>query len=82
MAQAAAEEVKSPGVGSKKSSVAAAAGAEIIAAPPARIKMKPKNPLQKQVFRDQVNNFAQNAFITGVNNLQMNLDVSLSLPCF
>ena len=80
MAQAAQEGGKSgdpssPTVGSKKSSVAQAAGAEIVA-PPARIKLKPKDQLQKTVFREQVNNFAQNAFITGVNNLQMNLDVS------
>ena len=82
MAQAAQEGGKSgdpssPTVGSKKSSVAQAAGAEIVA-PPARIKLKPKDQLQKTVFREQVNNFAQNAFITGVNNLQMNLDVSLN----
>ena len=82
MAQAAQEGSKSgdpssPTVGSKKSSVAQAAGAEIVA-PPARIKLKPKDQLQKTVFREQVNNFAQNAFITGVNNLQMNLDVSLN----
>ena len=51
MAQAqAAAEATSPSVTAKKSSIAQA-GADIVA-PPARIKIKAKDPLQKQVFRD------------------------------
>ena len=53
----------------------ASAGAEIMAPPP-KVRLREKDPLQQQVFNAQVNNFAQNAFITGVNQLGMSLDVS------
>lgn len=43
-------------------------------APPPKVRLREKDPLQQQVFNAQVNNFAQNAFITGVNQLGMSLD--------
>ena len=60
--------------GAKKPSMAVN-GANV-AAPPSKLKVKQKDPGQKEIFNTQINDFGQNAFITGVNNLQMGLDVS------
>ena len=59
----------------KKPSGLAAAGAEIVQPAP-KLKIKEKDALQKKVFNSQVQNFSQNAFITGVNGLGMSLEVS------
>ena len=61
-------------VGKKKSSMATA-GAELIAAP-AKMRLKDKDPLQNTVFQSIVIDSAPNAFITGLNGLRKNLDVS------
>ena len=69
----ASQEIKKV-VGKKKSSMAAA-GAEVIAAP-AKMRLKDKDPLQNTVFQSIVIDSAPNAFITGLNGLRKNLDVS------
>ena len=50
-----------------------AAGSEIVGQPKERLVMR---PMPKTVVNSLVNNFAQNAFITGVNQLKLSLDVS------
>ena len=50
-----------------------AAGSEIVGVPKERLAMR---PMPKTVVNNLVNNFAQNAFITGVNQLRLSLDVS------
>ena len=50
-----------------------AAGSEIVGQPKERLAMR---PMPKTVVNNLVNNFAQNAFITGVNQLKLSLDVS------
>lgn len=74
MATASAAKDKKSATGSKKSSMASA-GAEIMAPPP-KLKLREKDPLQQEVFNSQVKNFSQSAFITGVNQLGMGLEVS------
>ena len=61
-------------MGAKKPSMAA--NEPNVAVARTALKTKPKNALQKEVGKEQVKNYGQNAFITGVKNLRMGLNVS------